>query len=131
MAFVEIEVDPAEGGEFFRFNAIGDRLLGVFVSFEAKKGNFDKLDQNYTFRTKEGVVTVSASANLAMKLEKAALKPGHRVMVTYTGDLAATKPGFSAMKIFKVLVDSDPQTLAKPKPPPPPPAGDEFDDILL
>ncbi len=136
MAFVEIEVDETEQANFFKFNAIGERFVGVFVSSAmGKAGEYEgraiasKLE--YSFRTKEGVQTIAPPTNLAMKLEKAALKPGHKVLITYEKDIPPTKPGYSAMKFFKVLVDSAPAAAAAPAAPKPapPPVVDEFADI--
>ncbi len=133
MAFVEVKVDENElsGGDFFKFDALGTKLTARFVSFVAKKGNFEKLEQHYTFRTKAGDVVVNAPTHLARTLEKAALKPGHAVMMEYVRDLPPTREGYSPMKIFKVLVDSAPPKpgAAKPPPPPPVPEADPLDDI--
>lgn len=144
MAFVDVEIpEGGEGGEYFKFNAIGDRLVGVFVSKAmGQAGEYQgrpiPARLEYVFRTREGNVTVSPPTKLAMGFERADLKPGHRVIATFTGEIAATKPGHSAIKVFKLQVDRDPPAAgaaAAPKPPPPPPKpalatpGGEFDDI--
>lgn len=110
MAFKEVEADPHESSSFFKFNAIGDKFAGVFKSYSQKDGTYGP-EHNYVFQTKEGAITVNAKTDLHKKLQKAALKPGYKVIASYASDLDTGKP--SPMKIFKVLVDSE---VAAPKP---------------
>ncbi len=152
MAFVDVEIPEGEGGSFFKFNAIGDRLAGVFVSKGmGAAGNFGaKMEYVFKVRKTDGTpgfenVTVNPPTKLGQGFEKADLKPGHRVIATYTGDLPTSgkvdsegKP-YSPTKLFKLQVDTAiaPAGAAKPAAPPPPPpkpaapAADEFDDIPL
>lgn len=136
MAMREVVIEDSGGGQFYKFETVGQSLLARFLSFEEKPSNFPgKTDQNYSLRTKDGDVTITAPANLAQKLRKADLKRGQVVQITYTGDLPATKEGYSPMRLFKVLVDDviPPAAAAKPPAPkPPPPArepGDDLEDI--
>lgn len=145
MAFKKIEIPEDEGGgrAFFKFNAIGDRLAGVFLSYSiSNAGNYGPKPE-YVFRIKgpDGQpqeVALNPPTRLAMALEKAQLKKGHKVIAVLTGEKDVGKG--SPMKLFEVMVDDSPSAApaqaaapapaAAPKPkPPPPPAGDEFDDI--
>lgn len=130
MAFKEVAVDPVEqSGTFFKFNAIGDRLLGVFLRTEKRTVTF-RPDEGprevttYFFRTKEGDVSLDPTVDLARRFEKAQLKPGYKVIATYVADIPNANPARSAMKQFKLLVDDE---VSAPKAPPPP--ADDFDDI--
>jgi hypothetical protein len=103
MAFREVTVDETENKTYFKFNAIGDRLAGVFVSATTVDGQFGPR-REYVFKTKDaGTVTLTPSTDLARKLEKAGLAPGAKVIATYTADKDIGKA--SPMKMFKVLVD--------------------------
>lgn len=126
MAFREVDPGPApEVGNFHKFNAIGDRLAGVFLSYEKAQGKYGP-EHRYTFKNKEGVHTVTANFDLKRRLEKADLKPGYKVIIQYVADIPNQDPTKSAMRQFKVLVDDD--VKAQPKPDPKP-AADDLDDI--
>lgn len=137
MAFEEVKLTDEEtaalatGGEFFRFNAIGDKLVGRFVKTEERVNQFQKKEIVYTFKTRtpEGAVKevrLSPNVALAKMLEKAELKPGHAAMITYTGDLPIEgKP--HPMRMFKLAVDRAAGAAAPKPPPPPPPAADDLD----
>ena len=139
MAFVDVEIPEGEsGGEFFKFSAVGDRLLGVFVSKAMDNSGKFGPKMAYTFRTKEGTVVVTPPTKLAQGFEKADLQPGHRVIAEYTKDLPppADKPNHSPTKLFKLQVDRDakaPAAVVAPKPAPAAAAAaaDEFADIPL
>lgn len=130
MAFREVDLTEEEraalSGTFFKFNAIGDRLLGRFIGTRPSTGTYAKPGQlDYTFRHKnaEGVVedvTLTPPADLALKLKKAALQPGWKVSITYASEVDTGKE--SKMKVFKLLVDDSDGAAAAPKAAPPPPA---------
>jgi hypothetical protein len=124
MAFQEVKVDDAgELGSFFKFNAIGDKLLGVFVSYEEAQGTYGP-EKRYTLKNREGLHTVTANFDLNRRLQAAQLQPGHAVKITHTGVLPNKDPSKSGMKQFKVEVDRD---FKMPGAPPPPPVAN--DDI--
>ena len=108
MAFKEVELSAEEqassGQTFFKFSAIGDRMAGVFISSKVVAGKFGE-KREYLFRTREGNVALTPPTDAARKLEKANLKPGWKVIVTYTGDRDVGKE--QPMKQFKVLVDTE------------------------
>ncbi len=140
MAFREVELTEEEraamSGAYFKFSAIGDRLVGRFISTRPSTGTYSKPGQlDYIIRHKnaEGAiedVTLTPPADLAAKLKKAQLKPGWKVSITYASDHDVGKE--SPMKVFKLLVDdSDPPKAATPAPAPAPkpkaPAPDDID----
>lgn len=144
MAFREVELTEEEraamSGAYFKFNAIGDRIVGRFISTRPSTGTFAKPGQlDYTIRHKNAEtgaiedVTLTPPADLAAKLKKAQLKPGWKVSITYSSDVDVGKE--SPMKVFKLLVDdSDAPAAAKPAAPPAPapkpkpaPAPDDID----
>ncbi len=126
MAYKEVVVEESDLGSFFKFDAIGTKLVGRFVAFQVKPSNFadGKPEQLYTFKTREGLITVNAPTDLARKLEAAKksgdLKPGHMVSMSYDRDLPATKPGYSPMKIIKTAIDDAPPPAAVKAPAPDP-----------
>jgi hypothetical protein len=133
MAFKEIELTEEEkaalGSDFYKFTAIGQKLVGKFVRTQAQSGQFAKahlIDYVFKMKNEAGAVVeavLNPPTDLGQKLKKAALKPGHAVMITYASDLDVGKE--SPMKIFKVLVDDSPAAGAAAKPPPPPPPSDD------
>ena len=137
MAFKEVPVDESEvvptAGEFFKFQAIGDKLAGIFISYKERKKDFgdgkgEKTFHDYTFKTKDGLRTISANFDLHARMKaaqvKMGLKPGHKVMITYTNDRPIEGQS-TPMKQHKVQVDTE--TSAPKPPPPPPPAEDDFE----
>lgn len=136
MAFKEVELSDAEkaalGGKFKKFEAIGDRLAGVFVRQEDRQGKFGP-ETVFVFRCKNesGVIEeVSLSSgghtDAAVKLRKAALKPGNKVMISYASALDVGKQ--HPMKLFKVLVDTETTTASTmPAPAPKPVVPDDVD----
>ena len=147
MAYKEItlteEEQKAGNSNYVKFNAIGDKFAGVFVNTSTREVTFPGQTKprnvtDYVFKNKDGLHTLSAPYDLDRKLKKAALRPGYKVAMVFTGEVAPEDPSKSAMKLFKVLVDDEISTstaAAAPKPPPPAPkppppsAGSEFDDI--
>lgn len=135
MAFREVELTEEEraamGTRYKKFEAIGDRIAGLFVSVQDRQGKFGP-ETVYTFRTKneQGQVediALSSGGNTdaAIKLSKAGLKPGNKVIVAFTGtrDVGKTSP----MKLFKVQVDDSVTPLpsvSAAKPAAPKPADD-------
>ncbi len=136
MAYREIPHDEqaASGpANYFKFNAIGDKLGGVFVS--CRQGNYG---MDYTFRNKTGEHVVTVKGALQKQLEKADLEPGFKVIIEYVrnqpmldknGQVKTDEHGvpFNPMKVYKVLVDDSPASAApKPAPKPAPAADDDF-----
>lgn len=131
MAFREVDLTEEERaamqGAYFKFNAIGDRLMGRFLSTRPSTGTYAKPGQlDYVFRHKNAEtgaiedVTLTPPADLVAKLKKAGLKPGWKVSITYASDLDVGKE--SPMKIFKLLVDDSPAAAPAPAAPAPKPA---------
>lgn len=147
MAYKEIvlteEEQKAGSSNYVKFSAIGDKFAGVFVNTNTREVTFPgqkpRNVTDYVFKNREGTHILSAPFDLDRKLKKAALRPGYKVAMVFTGEVAPEDPSKSAMKLFKVLVDdeisSTSTAAAAPKPPPPAPkppppsAGSEFDDI--
>ncbi len=126
MAYKEIQPDPYEEKEFFKFNAIGDKFVGLYVS--QKEG---KYGMDFTFKNRKGEFVVTAKGGLKAHFDKAALKPGYLVRCTFTATKDIGKE--SPMRLFKVEVDDAPTVSAAaaapaPKPAAPPPAADPFED---
>lgn len=135
MAFRDVELTEEEraalGAKFKKFDAIGDRVGGLFVKREERNGRYGK-ETVYTIRTKNeaGVIediSISSGGNsdAVLKLEKAGLKQGNKVIVAFTGtrDVGKQHP----MKLFKVQVDDSVTPLpplSAPKPASPKPTDD-------
>lgn len=128
MAFKEVDPGPMPDmdSKFYSFKAIGDRFAGVYVSQETGFNKFGKSQTTYTFKNKEGTWKISANYDLNRRLQKAALQPGYKVLITYVTDMPIEGQN-TAMKQFKVLVDDDVKPAAPKPPPPPPPAEDDFE----
>lgn len=112
MAMREVVVTEEErkaaGGKFFKFNAIGDKLVGRYVSRKEGKFGFE-----YTFKTDDGEKTHSPGKNLAPKLEKAlreGLKPGMLCVAKFTSTLDTGQASPMAVIAFAY----DPESLPKP-----------------
>jgi hypothetical protein len=128
MAFREIELTEEEraalGAKFFKFDAIGDRLVGRFLRSEERDGKFGR-ETLYHFKRKteagqieEVALSSGGNSDAIQKLRKAAIKPGVAVMVTFTATLDVGKA--NPMKMFKVLVDDSPAATPTPAPKPKP-----------
>lgn len=107
MAFKEVDPGPVLDGAFFKFNAIGDQLIAVFVKVTEGINNFGKKQNSYTFKNKEGLHTVDATFDLNRRLVAAKLEPGDKVMIKFNSELPPTQEGHSPQKIFKVMVDNE------------------------
>jgi hypothetical protein len=124
VAYKEVKVSDEElkssNGEFFKFQAIGDKFEGEFVSSATRVNNFGKTEQNYTFkRIPDGkLCTITANKDLNVRLTKAALRPGMKVFIKYVKDIPIPNQT-SPMRSFVVGVDD-----GAAAPPPPPPADD-------
>jgi hypothetical protein len=143
MAFRESDPGPMpELGTFFKYQAIGDKVAGVYQGVREVDSNLPdragKKDQIYSFRArgadgKIGIVDVTANYDFHRRMQAAmkdGLKPGHKVIATYTHEIPAKQAGFSPMKGFKILWDdAAPSAPATPPPPPPKPADDPFEGI--
>lgn len=138
MAFEEVtlteEEKAAMSATFVKFEAIGDQLGGVFVATRPATGQYAKAGQlEYVFKRKDATtgeiseVILNPPFDAAVKLKKAALKPGNKVIVKYVSDQDVGKE--SPMKIFKVMVD---RAAAAPAPAPKPaPKPENLDDIAF
>lgn len=110
MKEVDLKAEAPTGGQYFKFTAIGDQLGGRYVGHKEHRNNFNKLEQQYTFKTREGSLTVAANYDLNRRLMKAiedGLKPGMMVLIKYVSELPSDNPEFSALKVFKVAWDPD------------------------
>lgn len=132
MAYQEVELTEEEKQtkKFYKFSAIGDCLKGVFLRTSVSTGTYAGKTE-YHFKTKNpaGVieeVVLTPPTDCGKKLAKSGLKPGSRVMITYTADVDTGKE--TPMKQFKVLVDNAP-TAVQPPPPPPSRTPGADDDI--
>lgn len=131
MAFREIDPGPAPvvPDNTKKFEAVGDKFAGLFVSFASRTHDFgqgDRVLNEYIFKDKTGaIVQITANYDLHRRLQKADLKPGYKVIITYASDLPPKKAGHSPMKQFKVLVDDG----ADAAPPPPPKPAVSDDDL--
>lgn len=143
MAYKNVEIPDEAPGEYVKFNAIGDKLEGFFASSGPAAGKFGEGKTDYRFITREGVKVLTPPTHLATGLKVAALKPGCKVRITYSGNKEIGKE--SPMKLFTLQVDDEAATIAaglklvakagsapppapKAPPPPPPPADDPFGD---
>lgn len=147
MAFKEVELTEEEraalSGTFFKFNAIGDRLAGIYVGKRPTTGiGANSGKEDYTFKTKnaEGAIeqqTLTPPTSLAQQLKKAErdglLVAGRKVVIQFVSEVDVGKE--SPMKQFKLLVDDGAASPANagtkpaaPKPAPKPaPVPDDFD----
>jgi hypothetical protein len=131
MAMREVVIPETAPAQFKKFNAIGDKLAGFYVSKQEAPGKFGP-ETHWTFRSKDGEDFIPANSyDLNQRLNKAlesGLKPGNPVIMEFasTRDIGKENP----MKIFKVTFDPDivrmpsPKAAPKAAPPPPPPAED-------
>lgn len=137
MAFEEVtltdEEKAAMSATFIKFEAIGDQFAGVFVSTRPATGQYAKPGQlEYVFKQKNAEtgeiaeVAMNPPIDAAMKLKKAALKPGNRVIVKFTGEVETGRD--KPMKIFLVKVDRSTTTVPAAKPAPKP---ENLDDIAF
>lgn len=147
MGWTKVELTKEEeealqgGGNFFKFTAIGQKLLGRFVKTQKQTGQFAKADlEDYVFRvakkdengqviagqTEE--VVVNTNKQLNAKLKKCGLKAGYAVKITFASELDVGQA--SKMKVYEVEYDASPSPAgaAKPPPPPPPPPAPAADD---
>ncbi len=120
MAYQEIE-DDGPSGQFFKFNAIGDKIAGLYVGHRPATGTYAKPnDLEHMILQRDGLWILTPPTDAARKLLKAerdgSLKPGASVMLSYSGDKDVGQQ--SPMKMIKVLVDPEvkPAALALVKP---------------
>ena len=122
MAMRTVEIDETEEvmveRTFVKFNEIGDKCGGFFISKDIREktfGNETKTVTEYTIRSKEGVdQIVTGSKDLDKRMEAANPQRGNPVLIK----LKARKPvpGFqSQKKIFDVAVDNDLVRIPEPK----------------
>src|SRR5690606_19816305 len=112
------EVEDLPQADFVRFNAIGDRYAGVFISVTETTGRFGP-ESHYLFRGKEGDFIIRPNFDLKRRLEKAELKPGHKVLVTLVAQIPNRDPQKSPMNQFKVMVDASSTAVPAARTPPP------------
>lgn len=133
MAYKEVVVTDEAGGTFFKFNAIGDKLIGLYVSKKERPAHGEfKASTEYTFKNKSGMITLTPPAALQKRLTAAEasddplmkLIPMKSVCLmefTSTKDIGQPQP----MKIVSLKIDNE-RAAAKQPPPPPPPAEDDI-----
>jgi hypothetical protein len=115
MAFKEVPDDEAPRGQFFKFDAIGDKFGGYFVNAVERDGKFGR-KVAYTFRDKHGVDwTMPNKWDLDTKLAKQELKQGNAVIIEYTSNLNTGKE--NPMAKFKVQIDREVTKLPPPAAP--------------
>lgn len=117
MAYRDVTWSQEEdGGSFYKFDQIGQKFLGRFLSSKVERNErFNKDETRFTFKTAiidpntnqqvVEVVTLPSFTDLDRKLKKANLKAGWKVRITYTGEIDVGQQ--SKMKQFKVEVDDD------------------------
>lgn len=103
MAMREVTT-PENEGEFFKFTAIGDKLAGYFAEAYENEGQYGT-NHNYKFVTKQGVMIFTAKSRALQLLTAADLKPGYKVILTYTANRDVGKE--SPLKLFKLQVDDE------------------------
>lgn len=145
MSWKDVVIDE-EGGEFFKFDAIGTKLSGVFLSKAMDSSGKYGPKMAYNFRTAAGEVKVNPPVLLERAFESvndgAGLAAGDGVIATYVKDIPPTKAGNNPTKgftmKFECAADGNARRKAAakagasaPKPPPPPPPADELEDIPL
>lgn len=146
MAFKKVELTKEEeealkGGNYFKFTAVGQKMLGRFVRTQPQTGQFAKQGQlDYVFRAnvahEDGTkaveeVVVNTNKQLNAQLAKCGLKPGYAVKITFVSELDVGQQ--SKMKVYEVEYDDAPPAGKAAPPPPPPPkpaaAAAEDDDV--
>lgn len=126
------EEEALKGGNYFKFTAIGQKLLGKFLRTQPQTGQYAKKDLlDYVFRanvthedgtkTTEEVV-VNTNKQLNAQLAKCKFQPGYAVKITFASELDVGQQ--SKMKVYEVEFDSNPPSKAGAPPPPPKPAAD-------
>ncbi len=135
----EEEEAMAAGGDFYKFTAIGQKLLGRFPKTQPQTGPHAKANRvDYVFRMavkneatgamEPKEVPFTPPTKAAQLLEKAMkgglLKPNYVVKLSYTADLDVGKE--SPMKIFELEIDDAPAPAKAAAPPPPPPPDDDL-----
>ncbi len=119
------------GGNYQKFESIGQQIAGIFLSVEEVINNFGKKQNNYTFKTRDGDITISAPAHLDFVLKFAKLKKGDKVIMKCIGEKSTGKE--KPMKLFEVKVEdgvapAEAVALQAPKPAKAPEA--DLDDLF-
>lgn len=141
MAWEEVKLDSAEdaaigqGAQFYKFTAIGQKLVARVVGFETRKNSYGREERSLRLKTKNDAgVTIEVlhtpGAHLEAQVNKANLRPGNAVLIQYTGDRVIEgkdKP----MRLFSLKVDRSaaPGAAAPAAQPKPTPAPVPADDI--
>lgn len=113
MAFRDVSANPeemGEGAEYPKFNALGDKVAGLFIETYEQDDQFNpgKKRLNYKFKGRKadgtpGTLIITPTAHLARSLDGAQLKRGDKVIMELIAEKDVGKD--SPMKIFKVLVE--------------------------
>lgn len=119
---------PSAASRYVKFTSIGDKVRGLFISYEENQpGNFGP-ENILTLRTKEGEVLVNCKSDLARKLGGNVEKIVGKVLeITYTED-RPIKGRPQPMKVFDVDVSEPKNGAAAPPPKPAPVAATYADD---
>jgi hypothetical protein len=130
------EEDALQGGNFFKFTAIGQTLIGRYLRPVKQTGTYAKADRSdYVFKTVDAEtkqpieVVVNGSKLLDALMKKTiaeGLKPGNAVWLKLVENIDIGKE--NPMQRFELEWDDAPPKQAAP-PPPPPPAASAADDI--
>lgn len=108
------------GLPYAKFEAIGAEVVGKYLSQEEETSTFHGSERKsvvYTFGDRNGQPIFKINPNSDLRKRLSTLKIGEVAKIVYVSDKPATTPGFSPMKIFKLLVaKSAPSTSATPPP---------------
>lgn len=78
------KVESGAGGNFFKFEKVGEELTGVYLGeFDGGMSPFGKRNRNAKIQSGNDVAIVSMTANLARQMET--LKAGVEVKIVYNG----------------------------------------------
>lgn len=98
---IKSDTEPAELGEFVKFNSIGDSLTGLYEGTRMFKSRLAGEQQVYDVRTQDGLFTITGNWDLNEKMGK--VRAGAWIRVTYVDD-KPMRQGLTPMRIFKVEV---------------------------
>lgn len=108
----EVKVEEFTSRVFFKFEAVGDMIVGRYVKMQEEEGRYGKQMVVY-LRTRDGDECLNANFDLQRRFEAAELAKGDLVRVTFAGwvDLKDDKK----MKQFTLEVNRDRPPIADPK----------------
>lgn len=95
------EMLQEESAEGFKFENIGDQLVGVYRSIEHIEPEEGEPFDRVVLDTDEGPVAIPTSYSVMRAIGKA--EPGDRLRITYIRDIQTSR-GLNPMKDFRVEV---------------------------